>query len=644
MPQGRCKTLDVEDQERRFDVRNESADVEKRTVELSFSSEIALHRSFGIEILDHAPAAVRLHRLNNGGPLLHDHDTREQIGVIEKAEIAGDRKGRAVVRFSRSTKGQEIFQDVVDGIRKNVSVGYRIHKVRVEEKTDETTTYRVTDWEPLEVSIVGVAADISVGVGRGINREVRKVPIENVFEDEPPTKKEANKMPEVDIERTKAEARQAESKRVNDILSLGEQHNCMELARKAVKEDKSVDDFRDEVLRTVYKAKPVAQGETAKIGMSDKDVRRFSLIRAINALANPTDRQARDAAAFEFECSDAQGKKLKKQPQGFFIPRDVMEHQAEARDLSRLERLITMLLQRDLVVGTATAGGHLVATELLAANFIDLLRNRMMVRRLGATILGGLVGDIAIPRQTGGATAYWVAESGAPTESQQAFDQVAMTPKTVGAFTDISRKLLLQSSVDVEAFVRRDLATVLALELDRAAINGSGASNEPRGILNVTGIGDVPGGTNGAAPTWAHVVNLETEVAIDNADIGALAYFTNAKVRGKLKQTEKAANTAQFIWELMQADPGFGLLNGYRAGVSNQVPSNLTKGTGTNLSAILFGNWADLIIGEWGAVDVLVDPYTGGAAGTVRVRLLQDADINVRHPESFSAMKDAITT
>ena len=636
------KTLKVGKQYRTFEFIRETLDEKARTIELSFSSEEKVERWFGFEILDHSPGSVRMVRLNTGGPLLLDHATREQIGVIEKAEIASDRKGRARVRFSKGSRAQEIFQDVMDEIRKNVSVGYRIHKFVLEEETDGIATYRATDWEPLEISLVSVPADITVGVGRDEDRLAREVPVDNVREEQP--KKEANKMPEVDIEKTKSEARQAESKRVNDILSLGEQHNCMELARKAVKEDKSVDDFREEILRTVYKAKPVAQGETAKIGMSDKDVRKFSLIRAINALANPTDRQAREAAAFEFECSDAQAKKLKKQPQGFFIPRDVMEYQAEARDISRFERLITMLLQRDLVVGTATAGGHLVATELLAQNFIDLLRNRMMVRRLGATILGGLVGDIAIPRQTGGATAYWVAESGAPTESQQAFDQVAMTPKTVGAFTDISRKLLLQSSIDVEAFVRSDLATVLALELDRAAINGSGSGNEPKGILNVTGIGDVPGGTNGLAPAWSHIVNLETEVAIDNADIGTLAYLTNAKVRGKLKQTEKAANTALFIWELMQADPGFGLLNGYRAGVSNQVPSNLTKGSGTNLSAILFGNWADLIIGEWGTVDVLVDPYTGGAAGTVRVRLLQDVDINVRHPESFSAMKDAITT
>jgi HK97 family phage major capsid protein len=294
---------------------------------------------------------------------------------------------------------------------------------------------------------------------------------------------------------------------------------------------------------------------------------------------------------------------------------------------------------RDLVVGTPTAGGNLVATDLMSQSFIELLRNKMIVRAAGATVLAGLVGDVAIPRQTGGATAYWVAESGAPTESQQTVDQVALTPKTVGAFTDISRKLLKQSSIDVEMFVRNDLATVLALAIDLAALHGSGASNQPTGIASTSGIGSVVGGTNGLAPAWSHIVDLESEVAIDNADVGALAYITNPKVRGVLKQTEKASGTAQFVWER-----GSQPLNGYPAFVTNQVASNLDKGTSVGVcSAIFYGNWADLLIGMWGGLDVLVDPYTGGTAGTVRVIELQDVDIAVRHAQSFAAMLDALT-
>jgi HK97 family phage major capsid protein len=205
--------------------------------------------------------------------------------------------------------------------------------------------------------------------------------------------------------------------------------------------------------------------------------------------------------------------------------------------------------------------------------------------------------------------------------------------------SDISRKMLLQSSLDVEAFVRNDLATSLALAIDSAAINGTGSSNQPKGVLNQTGIGSVAGGTNGGNPDWKDIVDLESAVAIDNADIGNLGFLTNAKVRGKLLQTEKASTTAQYVWSDNNS------LRGYNAAVSNQVPSNLTKGTASGVcSAILFGNWADLIIGTWGGIDINVDTSTGSSSGTVRVVALQDVDIAVRHAESFAAMKDALTT
>lgn len=295
-------------------------------------------------------------------------------------------------------------------------------------------------------------------------------------------------------------------------------------------------------------------------------------------------------------------------------------------------------MKRDLVVGTPTAGGNLVAENLLAANFIDLLRNRSaLMGQNMATMLTGLIGDVAIPKQTGGATGYWLAESGTPTESQQTIGQVPLTPKTVGAYTDISRKLLQQSSIDVEAFVRGDLATVLGLAIDLAGIAGTGANNQPRGILNTVGIGSVIGGTNGAAPTWANIVALESEVAAANADVGRLHYLTNALVRGVLKTTEKASGTAQFVWNSND-------VNGYTPIVSNQVPSDLTKGSAEDIcSAIIFGNFADLLIGMWGGLDLLADPYTASTSGTVRVVALQDADIAVRHAESFAAMQDALT-
>ena len=363
------------------------------------------------------------------------------------------------------------------------------------------------------------------------------------------------------------------------------------------------------------------------VGMSARDIQRYSLVRAIRAAADaPKNPRAWDNAQLELEASRAQAERLGMDPQGFFVPMDVF-NPAHA--------------QRDLVVGTATAGGNLVSTDLLAQSFIEILRNRMLVRAAGATLLTGLVGDVAIPRQTGAGTAYWVAEGNAPTESQQTIDQLTMTPHTVGAFTDYSRKLLKQSSLDVENFVRTDLASILQIAIDYASLHGDHTvdANQPDGIAATSGIGSVVGGATGAAPDWADIVSLESEVSIDNADVGRLAYMTNPKVRGKLKVTPRVASTdSVMIWE-----NGPNPLNGYPVHITSQVRSDITKTT-TNLSAIFFGNWADLIIGMWGGLDVLVDPYALSTSGGVRVVALQDVDVGVRHAQSFAAMLDAITT
>ena len=583
---------------------------ESRTVELAFASETPYERWWGVEILDLAQPSVRLGRLTAGGPLLMDHDSRDHIGVIESVQIGTDRVGRAVVRFGKSARAEEVFQDVKDGIRRNVSVGYMIHKAVLVEQNDEQDTYRVTDWEPFEVSLVSVPADASVGIGRSADAEspIEFIPLQ-----------EKQIMSDINVEEVRAEAVKSEQKRTQEIIAMGEQfkaYGADGVAAECLRNGKSVEETRAAIMTKIgTRALP-----SADIGMTQEEARSFSFVRAIQAAVLIKDgkfSQARDIGGFELDASDAVAKKMGRESRGFFVPNEVQK--------------------RDLLVGTPTAGGNTVATDLLASSFVDLLRNKMAVTGLGAKFLTGLVGQIAIPRQTAGATAYWVAENGAPTESQQAFDQVTMTPKTLGAFTDITRKLLLQSSIDVEGLVRNDLATVIAMAIDLAAINGSGASNQPTGILNTAGIGSVAGGTNGLIPTWGNLVDLESQVAVANADLGALGYLTNAKVRGKLKQVSKVSGQNGFIWE-------DGTVNGYATGVSNQVPSNLTKGTASGIcSAILFGNFADLIIGQWGNLDIMVDPYTGSTAGTVRVVALQDVDVAVRHAESFAAMKDALT-
>lgn len=601
------------------------ANEDTRTVELSFSSEEPYERYFGFEVLDHSESSVDLNRVNNAGALLLDHDPTKQIGVIEKAFIGSDRRGKALVRFSKSQFANEIYEDVKDGIRRNVSVGYYVDDmVREESQMNGVDVWRAVKWTPAEISIVSIPADITVGINRSAESEFdinQFKPIEeNQGEEEQmgeEIKNESAPAPAVDIVAERDKARKEEQSRIREISAIAKKFKMEEEAKSFIDDGKTVDAFRMAVMEKLGDVKPV-DPKAADIGMSERETKDYSIVRAIRGLLSG---DMKAVAPLEYEASRAMSKKVGKDPQGFYLPEEIK--------------------RRDLTVGTASAGGNLVATDLLSGSFIDLLRNRMVIRKLGARFLGGLQGNVAIPRQSGGATAYWVTEGNSPTESQLTVDQVTMSPKTVGAFTDISRKLITQSSKDIEDLVKMDLATVLALEIDRAAINGSGSGAEPTGILQTSGIGNV--GTSPAAPTYANMIALWKAVADENADIGSLAFLASPGGCAKLMQIFTNATYGEVpVW---QGGPGDGSVLGFRAMVSNQVPNNLGSSTGATtgvktLSAIIFGNWSDLLVGEWSGTDILVDPYTASTSGTVRIVVLQDVDVAVRHAESFAAMKE----
>ena len=405
-----------------------------------------------------------------------------------------------------------------------------------------------------------------------------------------------------DLEVIRSQAVEAERTRIATITALGNRHNLQDLARELIDGGSSVDQARAAVLDklgTTSVETPLRSTDmtTNDVGLSDKETKRFSFVRALHFLANPADASARRAAEFEIEVGKAAAAKYERSSNGIVVPNEV--------------------LRRDLTAGIPSAGGNLVADELLAGSFIDLLRNRLALANAGVTMLSGLQGNISIPRQSSASTAYWVGENVAPTESQQAIDQVNMTPKTVGAFVDYSRRLLLQSSIDVEAMVRNDLTRVIALELDRAGIYGTGSTNQPLGLVNTTGIGSQTISTYG---TFDEYIGMETDVATANADAGSMRYIINAAARGALKSTAKSASAvaAGFVFEN-------GEINGYPAIVSNQLANN----------DALFGDFSQMIMGMWSGLDLTVDPYAGATAGTVRIIALQDVDFAVKQPGAF---------
>jgi len=569
------------------------SEVEDRSFEFPFSSEYPVVRYFGNEVLSHESESADLARLNDGAPLLFNHNPDKVVGVVERAWIDGKKKrGYVKVRFSRNSFAKEVMADVKDGVLRGVSFGYAINKM--EERGEN---FVATQWSPYEVSVVSIPADPTVGVGRSLATDSAAPAASPTPQPEPEVQMENT--PDVEVIRSKAV--EAERSRIATITALGEKHGLQELARELIDGGRSVDEARAAVLEKIDTRSSkvehrIADEKANDLGLSDKETREFSFVRALNYLVNPADAKARRAAAFEIEVGEAAAKKYERSSNGIVIPNEV--------------------LRRDLTVGTATAGGNLVASELLSGSFIDLLRNRMAMMQAGVTMLSGLQGNISIPRQTSAATAYWVGEGGSPTESQQAIDQVNMTPKTVGAFVDYSRRLLLQSSIDVEAMVRNDLARVIALELDRAAIYGTGSANQPLGLTNTTGIGAQTITTYG---TFAEYIGMETDVAAANADAGSLRYIINAAARGALKSTEKSAtSTAQFVFDNNE-------INGYPVIVSNQLANN----------DCLFGDFSQFVMGMWSGLDLTVDPYAGSTSGTVRIIALQDVDFAVKQPGAF---------
>jgi len=312
-----------------------------------------------------------------------------------------------------------------------------------------------------------------------------------------------------------------------------------------------------------------------------------------------------------------------------------------------IPKMIVKSEKRDMTAGTASQGGNTVPTIL--GDLIPFLDPRLAVINAGATLLTGLTGNLDFPRNDAAATAVWETENSANDETSPTFDKISMSPNRLGAFTDISKQLLVQSSIDVENFVRNRLSEAVNRALDYALINGDNSAQPFYGILNTAGIGSVAIGTDGGPLTYKHIIDLETELAVDNADFGTLAYLTTPGVRGFLKNTEKASGTAQFVWS--DGAPPVGqqgirtdLLNGYRAYVSTQVPSNLTKGGGTNLHAVIFGNFAELLIGQWAGLDVVVDPYSSSKNALVTIVVNSWWDAAVRHAQSFAAIKDADIT
>ena len=596
-----------------------------RSVWVAVSSEAPYERWFGTEILEHRSENIDLAFMKSGtAPLLLQHDHGEQIGVVEEVRLDDDRVLRALVRFGKGARASEVYDDVLDGIRMNISVGYRINEINRTEREGQPDEVRVTEWSPYEVSIVSVPADTGVGVGRSDGEKPQSTPIKK---EKPMTEKvidreaiEREIRAEVAAEAKKAQedgdkAVEARAAEVAEIMQLGARHNMSDEAAKHVKNKGSLSAFRGAVLDSIGDGKPLVD---TTIGMTEREMASFSVFKLARAQAKGASKSDIDAATLEIEAAAAAAEHRTTDRSGAFaVPQEVLDNFITPE----MKRMMGDSNQvRTLLAGTDTS---LIPTEHRASSFIELLRAQAVVMTAGAMSIPGLSGNVDIPRRATSGGATWIStEHGDSTDGEPTFDDVNLTPKDISVSTPMSRRMRQQSSPAIEGLVRMGIVADMALGIDLAALEGAGSGGEPEGVLNVTGV-NKPTAFAAANPTFAEAVAMETAVADDNALMGSLSYIGRSNMRGALKTTAKDAGSGIFLMD-------GNVLNGYSYLVSNQI----TDGN------LYFGNWADLMIGFWSGLDLMFDEYTLAVKNGLYIRAFQTCDVAVRHPESFCYNND----
>ena len=612
--------------------------------QFSFSSETPVQRYFGTETLSHDPSAPDYSRINGGAaPYIWDHDKTVILGSTQKAWIADDRRGYCEVRWSPVTLMEGTVEakrrvEIESGICRSVSFAYTI-----DDLIEKDGGYLVTRYTVLEVSSVPIPADPTVGMGRSMDggemepdraiEEPEETAAASTEEEKPESENEGSEIDlTINIERESAsgspltvmeqmttdtlsldEVRSAERDRANTIIAACEKRGVPGLAAELVSSGASLEKAFEAIMDASGAKKQEFKGlahsaDGSQIGLSDKEVRAFSFLKIARHLADPANRELREAAGFELDCSRAAEAQYGRSAKGVLVPND--------------------LLTREQATSTGVGGGYGVQTNLLVGNFIDVVRNRSAIMPF-ATTLAGLTGNVDIPRKTAATQVYWLGENVNTTETQVGLGQISMTPKTLGAFTDITRRLLIQTSLDAEMMVRSDLATSVALEMDRSGMYGSGSDGQPLGIRNITGVNAVTftGGVTKTINsvsydfgTFGQYVDMETLVATSNLDSGSMRYLLSAHARGALKQQPKIGSTfPEFVFNNAR-------VNEYETTISNQL-------VGSNS---FFGAFENAVYGLWSGLDITVDPYSQSQKGALRIVAFQDVDFAVRYPAAFT--------
>jgi HK97 family phage major capsid protein len=614
--------------------------------DVSLSSEEPVDRWWGREILLHGKENINLERTKDGLPLLASHNSRSlPIGRMYDFRV-DDGKLRAGLRFSKIQAGRDA-KTLVDEGHREMSIGYSIDEYEVTPgKADEPSVFRATRWTPMEGSIVAVPADHTIGVGRNSTGVKYPVHVRNLPK---AGSTGVTTMPDDNAPPARAGA---DSKVAAEIVRRAALHGCSDQVADWLDRGLTLEQVNEEILAKRATA-PSKQPAAEQLELSEKERKEYSYARAIIAGAEARDGRAKNC--FELEISQDLEKSMPMQYKrngGIFVPTTLRGgkfkqelHMSASADLQRQLDLLTRVGIIDSV--TTNAIKETVFT-VYGGELIEMLRNTAMVVAMGARVLTGLDSPVGFPRQTGDVSANWVAENpGADvTASNVTTDIVTLAPKTLQATTAYTRQLLVQSSIDVEAMVRGSIAAAHGLAWDKAALHGTGSNNQPTGIYNTANVltvdfSDANFSNTGQLIAYTGVVEMETQVAAANALLSALGYLTTPNVAGRAKRTLEFAGAAiaqgMRLWNGKILD---GEMNGYTARATNQVSKLLgTNGVASpagTYHGLTFGNWADLLVGQFGgALELIVDPYAQKKRGIIEVTSFQMCDIALRHPVSF---------
>ena len=661
-------------------VRGEDDD---KRLELSFSSEDPYPRWFGREVLGHGEDEINLKRLNDSAPFLADHrnELDSILGVVEKASVE-DKRGVASVRLVKGESDQakragELFDLIEQGVAGKISVGYSVEKL-VRDKQMEADlglngedysdrVYRATEWTPMEISLVAVPADDTVGVGKA--EEFLRT--RGVASDNNSHKQEGNPMsdeqktpeagrPDALTPEQKAQVEASAKARRDEIATYGKIHAAaggVDLARDVNAQGGTIDDLKEKLAEASMKTyeerqKAIAEGRDVRqpdlsVGLEARDVERFSYRALAEGEINRLSGKDTKVGGFEREiCQAFEEKAAGFAPSkgGRVIPPEVLGRRSVTNE--RLEKL----LERSNFVSAAQASGDLVGTDHRGDMFVEALYNASAFMGNGIMVLDGLTENIEIPTEGTVIAAEWVDEDDNLTTRNAQFGKITLSPKEVGVTVGYGRKLFRQSDPSIDNILMRQASMGIAIAVDSAIWKGSGTNNQPRGIketANVQNMNAYRAGTaafksaTGAELNWPALVNFETLLANENLDTSSMRYIVNSATVGKLKTTEKASGYPVYLIE-------GGMINGYPFIRSNQLARNLRSGSASsgvmNTSEMAAGIMSEALLAQWGGLELVVDPYTSSKQGVVNLVWHRSVDVGVLRPNAFVFIERGVLT